>query len=121
MQEGGGGGMADMMKQMGGMGDLMKNIQKAQQLVQVEAAKVQEELARWGQLWNHGVSVAAHMVAAHMVAAFVKVAHAVWITLLIPGVNYTGLSLTGTLRTRACGLLCPATRSPRAWTSRRPP
>lgn len=36
----GGGGM------FGGMGNLMENLKKAQALVQVEAAKVQEELAK---------------------------------------------------------------------------
>jgi hypothetical protein len=30
----------------GGMGNLMENLKKAQQMVQVEAAKVQEELAK---------------------------------------------------------------------------
>lgn len=39
--QGGGGGFG-----LGNMGNLMENIKKAQAMVQVEAAKVQEELAR---------------------------------------------------------------------------
>lgn len=39
MQEGGGNPFANM-------GNLMENLKKAQQMVQVEAAKVQEELAK---------------------------------------------------------------------------
>ncbi|KAG7671339.1 hypothetical protein Ndes2437B_g03978 [Nannochloris sp. 'desiccata'] len=39
--EGGGGGFPGM----GGMGNLMENIKKAQAMVQVEAAKVQQELS----------------------------------------------------------------------------
>lgn len=39
VQEGGG-------NPFGNMGNLMENLKKAQQMVQVEAAKVQEELAK---------------------------------------------------------------------------
>lgn len=40
LQEGGGG------NPFGNMGNLMENLKKAQAMVQVEAAKVQEELAK---------------------------------------------------------------------------
>lgn len=43
MQDGGGNPFAGL----GNMGNIMENVKKAQQLVQVEAAKAQEELAAY--------------------------------------------------------------------------
>lgn len=40
------GGMGNPFAALGNMGNIMENVKKAQALVQVEAAKAQEELAR---------------------------------------------------------------------------
>ena len=45
MSQGGGGG--NPFAALGNMGNIMENVKKAQQLVQVEAAKAQEELAAY--------------------------------------------------------------------------
>lgn len=89
MQGGGGNPFAAL----GNMGNIMENVKKAQQLVQVEAAKAQEELAAYVSpaLWQrtHGSPASASALLVSL------------LNIVNPG---AGPDLKATAMTKQCGL-----------------